>query len=373
MKSSSINIVLALLAILTFSACNSKSGIKVDISDIPSQNLILQQIKGPDFLTLDSVTVEAGKPFNLATDLADEGMYRIVFSGGKYIMLALERGDQPVIEANWNNLENYKVSGSSKSAIVKQLVTVSREGIIDLRTYKLIFDSLKAQGQEDMLKKAQKDFQIRNEQLRAYIKNFADTTKSAIAAVMALNAIDPKLDAPFITNFYQNISKRFPHNETIQIYKDRFVGSRGISSAPADTKRGNPAPDFIGQRPNGKTVRLQDYRGKYVLIDFWASWCTPCRAENPNVVKAYNQFKDKGFDILGVSLDNDKNNWEAAIAKDGLTWRHISELKGWTSTVAQKYAVRSIPTNFLVDPDGYIVASNLRGEALIGKLKEVLK
>lgn len=134
------------------------------------------------------------------------------------------------------------------------------------------------------------------------------------------------------------------------------------------------APDFSAATPDGKTLKLSDLRGKYVLLDFWASWCGPCRAENPNVVKAYNRFKDKNFDILGVSLDRtgDEQKWTAAIAKDGLTWHHVSDLKWWDSAVAKLYMINSIPQNFLLDPQGRIIAMNLRGEALEEALEKVI-
>ncbi|MBP1676136.1 MAG: alkyl hydroperoxide reductase/Thiol specific antioxidant/Mal allergen [Bacteroidetes bacterium] len=135
------------------------------------------------------------------------------------------------------------------------------------------------------------------------------------------------------------------------------------------------APDFAQTDVQGKMVKLSDFKGKYVLIDFWASWCGPCRRENPNVVKAFNQYKDKNFTILGVSLDAEKQKdaWIKAIADDQLTWTQVSDLKGWDNEVGKLYMVRSIPQNFLIDPNGKIVARNLRGEDLEKKLAELIK
>ncbi|MDR6339446.1 thiol-disulfide isomerase/thioredoxin [Filimonas zeae] len=128
------------------------------------------------------------------------------------------------------------------------------------------------------------------------------------------------------------------------------------------------APDFTQNNPEGKPVKLSDFKGRYVLIDFWASWCGPCRAENPVVVAAYQKYNSKGFDILSVSLDASQQDWIKAIEKDGMPWVHVSDLKYWKNAVAVQYGVNSVPTNFLIDPTGKIIAKNLRGAKLDEKL-----
>ncbi len=156
--------------------------------------------------------------------------------------------------------------------------------------------------------------------------------------------------------------------------KNSFFGTRlkSLVDASAKTALGAIAPEFEGLTPDGKILKLSSLKGKHVLVDFWASWCAPCRQENPNMVKTFEEFNKKGFEVLGVSLDQEKDKWISAIAQDNLTWSHVSDLKGWKSAIAAMYGVQGIPQNFLLDQNGKIIAKGLRGDALALKLKELL-
>lgn len=217
----------------------------------------------------------------------------------------------------------------------------------------------------------------------AIYKRYETTSKELEPIYLGFARQNPKSFVS-LTAIQQIATSETAQTEAEQVYagldgvvKDSKAG-KDISiyfNAVKKTKIGLQAPDFAQNDVNDKPVKLSDFKGKYVLVDFWASWCGPCRQENPNVVAAYNQFKDKGFTILGVSLDQPgkKEAWLKAIADDHLTWTHVSDLKFWDNAVAKQYGIRSIPANFLIDPDGKIIAKGLRGEALKEKLASLLE
>jgi peroxiredoxin len=161
-------------------------------------------------------------------------------------------------------------------------------------------------------------------------------------------------------------------NSLSPLLRNHSVGKQlgyKIFEAEQLTALNKKAISFQQRDTASKIVRLEDYRGKYVLLDFWASWCIPCRAENPNIKKAYAQYSSKGFDVLGVSLDNNREAWIKALIKDDLPWKNVSDLKGFKNVVSQQYAVTELPTNYLLDPSGRIIAKNLKSEELLEKLR----
>lgn len=201
----------------------------------------------------------------------------------------------------------------------------------------------------------------------AYKKQGVDINAEALVngLIAATTEQEPLLSAESKTAMVNEMMQEVRKKQTAQQQQTN-------SNSSAAVQIGKEAPNFTLNTPEGKAVALTDLRGSYVLIDFWASWCRPCRMENPNVVRVYDKYHKKGFEILGVSLDRTKSAWVQAIEKDGLTWQHVSDLKFWNSAAAQLYGVRGIPYTVLVDPKGNVIAQNLRGAGLEAKLAELL-
>jgi thiol-disulfide isomerase/thioredoxin len=203
---------------------------------------------------------------------------------------------------------------------------------------------------------------------KTILKNFITSHNNSFLSLIALSMLGGhSADAAELDNLYSLLSSELKATETARSLKL----SMDVAKA---TAIGSIAPDFTQNDANGKPVSLSSFKGKYVLIDFWASWCGPCRQENPNVVRAYNKYKNKKFTVLGVSLDKPeaRNSWLAAIKNDGLVWTQVSDLKFWDNEAARLYHISSIPANFLLDPEGKIIARDLRGADLDKKLSEVL-
>lgn len=308
--------------------------------------------------------------FYSALELKTKGGY------SPYGILVTEPGTIK-IDADLENFSDSKVSGSKENALYKSFSAESgkaQERVMNTlySTYGKEFvnnrkpdtaDSRYKQMVQDYYKLSDANQKDELERLKKFVKDHPDS----YTAVYLMDGLGRSMELPELETLYASLSSK---------YKDTRSGksiANGIEARKI-TAVGKTAPDFTQPDTLGKAVTLSSFRGQYVLVDFWASWCGPCRAENPNLVKTFNKYKDKGFTVLGVSLDQPgkKEAWLGAVHKDNLTWTQVSDLKFWDNEAAVLYGVKAIPTNVLLDPQGKIIAKDLRGEELAKKLSELL-
>ncbi|MBD8390148.1 TlpA disulfide reductase family protein [Dysgonomonas sp. BGC7] len=362
--------VFILVGIILMSACKEKIDtyvVSAKLSEVKDSTKIYMRYMLGDSIKIDSTYINQGafefksdyiSPFRATIFVNHENKAGLSRDVRDYQDVYVEKG-LITIEGT-DSIKNAIVSGTKSNELKKEWVDFSKV-LTDKR--KLLYSQYYGLNDTDKTEDVKTLYKnkfdsLRNEE-KLLAQKFSELHYDSFFALDALfrTRIGYDPDANEADSLFQLFSKDV---------KDSYLGqdfSKKITIWKS-TSIGQQSPDFSQNDVNGNPIKLSDYKGKYVLIDFWASWCGPCRHENPHVVKAFNEYKDKGFTILGVSLDDKKEDWLKAIEADGLAWAQVSDLKGWKNEVAQNYAVSSIPTNYLLDTSGKIIAKNLRGDAL---------
>lgn len=380
--------ILMLLTVLTvIISCNRAgkneyivSGTVKGIADGKTVVLEKQDEMG-QFIPMDTVKVKDGKFMMKGSAKEPEIMLIQVEAIQGKVPFVLENGNIDII-VDKDSLQKSKFSGTFNNDVFskfnddltkfqkelqKKLMTFQNANMAKMKAAQEIKDTI-------VINKLMKEYQgMQKEGMEFYIK-FAEVNPKALLSALIVDSMlnDPTLDVARAKKIYASFSpelKNYKPGKSIQTKLDK-IGKPLTVAAAANV--GSVAPDFTAKNPEGKSISLKQSLGKVTIVDFWASWCKPCRVENPNVVALYAKYHSKGLNILSVSLDKEASAWKDAIAKDNLTWNHVSNLKEFEDPIALQYGINAIPTIFVLDAKGLIIAKDIRGEELNAKIASLL-
>jgi len=365
---------IALLASCGDAKKNGSFELKGTLTDTKGETIYLEKLTNPQPVTIDSTVIDENGNFEFTNYTPKIGFYRIKTSAQNFAMLVLDSTDKVKVTGSVKDLGNsYKVEGSPETKLFLEFNEIAKKNKMQLDSLNQAFQRIVEEKNLSKNTKAidslSNTFQAPYEaivtpQNKILSKKIIENSTS-YSSLMAIQGMDPEKYIDIYKALDKGLYAKYPLDANVVMF-------HGIVSKMVATTQGQEAPEINLPSPDGTNIALSSLKGKIVLVDFWASWCGPCRKEMPNVVKAYAKFKDKGFEIYGVSLDQDKDRWVEAIKKDGITWPQVSDLKQWDCEPAKQYGVTGIPATFLLDREGKIIAKNLRGDDLEKAIENAL-
>ena len=366
--------VLLFISLLTFLSCgenpsNGTEKIKISIKIDGSGNydeVRLQKVNSDYSIELveSANFVEDEIEFNIF--VFESTLFRLDFMGYTSLDLILDKSDVDIFVDDSNSLFEFTVSGSDDTEILKSIENKITNYRSEIRELNINFVEASQNRDYELVNSIQSEFDFKKNQFELSLKDYLSSAKSSLAVLVTADYLDIEENLIFWETIYNNYTEEFKDNSYFKNFENKLIKIKSISI-------GSVAPDIILNDTSGVPISLASLRGKYVLLDFWAAWCRPCREENPNIVENYNNYKSYGFDVYQVSLDRTKEDWVRGIKQDKLPWINVSDLKYYQSEAAELYNVDRIPSAFLLDPDGKIIAkhTDLRGPNLSRKLAEI--
>ena len=366
--------VLLFISLLTFLSCgenpsNGTEKIKISVKIDGSGNydeVRLQKVNSDYSIELveSANFVEDEIEFNIF--VFESTLFRLDFMGYTSLDLILDKSDVDIFVDDSNSLFEFTVNGSDDTEILKSIENKITNYRSEIRELNINFVEASQNRDFELVNSIQSEFDFKKNQFELSLKDYLSSAKSSLAVLVTADYLDIEENLTFWETIYNNYTEEFKDNSYFKNFENKLIKIKSISI-------GSVAPDIILNDTSGVPISLASLRGKYVLLDFWAAWCRPCREENPNIVENYNNYKSYGFDVYQVSLDRTKEDWVRGIKQDKLPWINVSDLKYYQSEAAELYNVDRIPSAFLLDPDGKIIAkhTDLRGPNLSRKLAEI--
>lgn len=361
-------VVLVFILIVSCDSSSKEKSVELTVEAkkvVEGQWVKLEKVTDGDISVVDSFQLAANEPMKRTVIVDMPMLYRVNFFGRQFVNVILNDADVQVVAEGDSPRGSATVTGSEDTDNLGKVARLEQEFQAQVNRLNGEFVDARNAGDLERAQSLQQAYIALDEGHEQNIKKLIWEMDNSIAALLATNYLKDT-DRYFL--FLDSLATKFEELLPESPYTASLVKR---VTAVKNTAIGATAPEINLPTPAGENLALSSLRGKYVLVDFWAAWCRPCRVENPNVVRVYAKYADKGFEVYGVSLDRKREDWLQAIQADGLPWKHVSDLKYWQSEGAQAYKVSAIPATFLLDPEGKIIGKNLRGEALEAKLKEI--